>query len=212
MTNRTTQICSLDTLDAELRQLKDKFKQNGYSDHFIDKYIQQKQWDKVSTVDQKPVYISLPYRGEALADLAKHKLNGTVRKAYNATQPRIRFTSSTLLCTSLKERLPAVTTSDYIHSFTCSCGEFDIGRTTRRLADRIPEHKPTCLTKCETKNATSSILTHLVNSGHQVNNETNFLPIYRVYNKGAKCVGNRLLAVAEAISIRLENPKLCVQK
>ena len=58
----------------------------------------------------------------------------------------------------------------------------------------------------------SAILSHLLDTGHSVNPESAFHPIYRVsgvHNRGVRC---RVLAAAEAVAIRLLNPPLCAQK
>ena len=99
-----------------------------------------------------------------------------------------------------------------MYSFTCSCGAGYIGRTTRRLSDRVREHHPRALTTGLARIGSSSILDHLIDSGHTVDVETAFRPIYRVSGFHSKGVKYRILATAEAIGIRLLRPTLCNQK
>jgi hypothetical protein len=60
--------------------------------------------------------------------------------------------------------------------------------------------------------ATSSILTHLLETGHTVDVLTAFKPIYEVPIKMPKLARIRLLSTAEAIAIRIFIPELCIQK
>jgi len=56
------------------------------------------------------------------------------------------------------------------------------------------------------------MLTHLVDTGHTVDINKAFRPIYRVSPFHTKAHKHKQLAIAEAISIRLLNPILCIQK
>ena len=58
----------------------------------------------------------------------------------------------------------------------------------------------------------SSIVAHLVESGHKVNPLKAFRVLYNVPTVGARNVRLRRLAIADAVAIELFNPPLCAQK
>ena len=97
------------------------------------------------------------------------------------------------------------------YSFTCTCSASYVGRTTRRLSQRIKEHKPAWLRTGCLKTLTSAIVAHLAETGHQVDNDS-FKVIHRVPPNRPKSVRQRQLAISEAVAIRLLNPSLCAQK
>ncbi|KAA3677536.1 uncharacterized protein DEA37_0006102, partial [Paragonimus westermani] len=55
-----------------------------------------------------------------------------------------------------------------------------IGRTTRRLSERIREHQPVWLTRGSTRPCSSAVATHLIESNHLINQTESFRPIYRI--------------------------------
>ncbi|CAH8477687.1 unnamed protein product, partial [Schistosoma rodhaini] len=55
-----------------------------------------------------------------------------------------------------------------------------IGRTTRQLNQRVSEHLPSWLGKGMVKSIRSSILSHLIDSGHEVDRNQSFKVIYRI--------------------------------
>ena len=108
--------------------------------------------------------------------------------------------------------MPSSAASFCVYSFTCSCGACYIGRTTRHLSVRAREHHPVWLSSGITKSIKSSVLAHLVDTGHTIDIKQSFQPIYRVKGNQSKLIRNRILVTAEAIGIRLFNPLLCAQK
>ena len=104
------------------------------------------------------------------------------------------------------------TTSYCVYQFVCSCGTSYIGRTTRRLAERIREHHPSWLCQGLKRSGGTAITAHLVETEHQVRMGESFKPIYMIVGVRSKQVKQRLLSTAEAIAIRLMKPPLCVQK
>ncbi|BHF61333.1 hypothetical protein SprV_0100430700 [Sparganum proliferum] len=87
-----------------------------------------------------------------------------------------------------------------------------IGRTSRRFSMRIREHLPAWLGKGETRSISSAILARMVDSGHRVDPNEAYRVIYKVPSSYSKLLGQRLLATAEAVAIRLRKPILCAQK
>ena len=99
-----------------------------------------------------------------------------------------------------------------IYRFACSCGASYKGKTTRSLSTRIVEHIPVWLAKGEQKSIRSSILAHLVDTGHRVDPSIAFTVVYRISRNLYRSVKLKLLNTAEAVAIHLEKPDLCVQK
>ena len=99
-----------------------------------------------------------------------------------------------------------------IYQFKCICGATYVGRTTRQLSKRIKEHQPRWLRLGGRGVVSSSIVAHLLESGHSIEAERSFTIIYRVPMNGSKASRFRTLAMAEAISIRLLKPELCSQR
>ena len=112
----------------------------------------------------------------------------------------------------LKDEVPRLATTYCIFEFNCSCGASYIGRCSRNLVFRVREHLPVWLNKGAVKTINSSILDHLVQTGHKADTDKSFSIIYRVPNKLTKASRYRILQIAEAIAIRLKQPELSTQK
>ena len=210
---RSTRICSEDTIEHELRELRSIFLQNGYPERLLEKYIRVIQpVSKSPTANRKKVYISLPFKGDELANKTKQSLSTKINKVFGAAELHINFHSVPAIHLHLKDKLPISATSFCVYNFSCSCGASYIGRTARRLSDRIREHCPAWLSKGMIKSVNSSILAHLVDHNHSVDFQTSFRPIYTVNGRLSKPIRHRLLAIAEAIGIRLFKPVLCLMK
>jgi hypothetical protein len=113
---------------------------------------------------------------------------------------------------SLKDKLSVEDQSMLVYSFNCCCAAEYVGRTTRRLSERIKEHHPAWLGKGLIRKISSAITAHLVETNHQVDVKKSFKIIYKVQGNQPRAGQLRMLAIAESIAIRLRNPALCVQK
>ena len=135
-----------------------------------------------------------------------------IEETYKAAKLFLQFSSIYLGTSQLKDKIPCCTTSFCVYSFTSFCGTSYIGRTTRRLSDRVREHHPFRLSKGQVRNTyTSAILNHLIESNHNVDIKRSFNIVYRIPYHIPKLTKFRLLAISEAISIRLCDPELCSQ-
>ena len=135
-----------------------------------------------------------------------------VESTYYAAKLNTIFRTSKAIRSHLKDQLPRFATSFCVYSFECSCGASYIGRTSRRLSERINEHHPAWLRNGLSKSSCSAITTHLVDSGHSITRDSCFKGIHRVPSRYSRIAKLRLLCVAESIFIRLVNPILCIQK
>ena len=213
LTNRALKICSTDTLEKELEYIGEIFVNNGYPARFVKRNIDSvTQTPKPSTAEKKRVYISLPFKGDAFTELITRRLKSAIETTYPAAQLCVSFKSNPVIRTQLKDTLPCFTTSYCVYSFECSCGASYIGRTTRRLSERIREHMPSNLSKCLNNTNASSIAMHLAETNHQADQRNVFNVVQRIRPSQTKLVKQRLLSITEAICIRLRNPDLCAQK
>ncbi|BHF66006.1 hypothetical protein SprV_0200902000 [Sparganum proliferum] len=210
---RVRRICSPETVDAELQQLRNILHENGYPERFILRNKGERTAKPtMATAEKKDLFIRLPFQGDAAADLVRRRLKAAITSAFSAANLRVCFTNSPLLRLGGKDRLPLQATSMCIYSFTCSCGAGYVGRTTRRLEKRVREHIPAWLGRGEKKSISSSILAHLVDTNHRVDAKEAFHVVYRTPASFSRGLRQRVLATAEAVAIRLANPVLCCQK
>lgn len=211
--DRAMKICSDSTLATEIETLANTFRQNGYPDRFLEKHLKPRPPRKPKyEVPLKPLYLRLAFKGDAASELLTKRLQRAIGRTYFAAKLHASFTNRPLIRQELKDKLPQQTTSMCVYQFVCSCGDSYIGRTTRQLSKRMSEHLPSGLRRGQPGSIRSSILAHVLNTGHAVPASTAFKPIYEVPVKMPKSIRTRVLATAEAIGIRINRPKLCVQK
>ncbi|CAH8460842.1 unnamed protein product [Schistosoma guineensis] len=167
---------------------------------------------EISTVRKKHLYMKVQFNGDVASDTLKYRLTKVITKTFYAANLALTFSCRPAMSTQTKDKLPELASSMCIYKFSCSCGDSYIGRTTRQLNQRMSEHLPTWYIKGQRKTIRSSILAHLIDSGHAVDKLKSFRVIYRIPPSFPDGVRSRLLYIAEAIGIRTYNPNLCVQK
>ena len=213
LADRARKICTVDTLSDELKFILDSLMQNGYPAKFVEMHLGARaKLPRLPTVEKKILYLSLPFKDDKIAEVTKRRLTNAVNATYNAASLRICFTTKPMLVQQLKDKIPVLCASFCVYSFTCSCGSSYIGRTTRRLSQRVREHHPAWLGSNVQKSINSGVLAHLVDSNHVVDVTTASTPIYRVPDRYTRGVKSQMLSAAEAIAIKLFNPELCSQK
>nr|CAH8852639.1 unnamed protein product [Trichobilharzia regenti] len=158
------------------------------------------------------LYMNLQFNGDQSTEILRNRLSRSLKKTFPAAELRLTFSTRPMIRMNVKDKLPLLASSMCIYQFTCSCGARYIGRTQRSLSKRVNEHLPSWFYKGENRCPRSSILEHLIDSGHQVKPEINFKVIYRIQGNLAKSVRIKLLHIAEAMAIHLLNPELCIQK
>ncbi len=202
---RTRKICSEDTVDAELASLKNTLLRLGYPPRFIDKYnkpLRTKMTELLAP--KKPVFISLPFKGDNILHTIKRRLLSAIQRTYYAAELIICSPTKPLPVPCAKDALPLHATSNCVYEFTCTCGCKYIGRTQRQLAARAKEHLPSWLFKQENRTPRSSITEHLLDAGHSVDPIASFRVLVRART-------NRILRYLEAAAIRRFKPDLCKQ-
>ena len=111
---------------------------------------------------------------------------------------------------SPKDRLGNLTKSNVIYNFTCSCSADYVGKTSRRLEERIKEHIPKWLAEGKqgpprSRSAPQSAITrHLQRCRPTAANAQNF-KVIETSNT------SRRLGFLEAVTILIRQPKLCMQ-
>ena len=166
----------------------------------------------IYTTERKPIYICLPFKGEVSSERVNRRLFRAIRSAFASTTLKSWSTTSVLFSLNLKDKVPSHDQSMVVYSFSCCCAAEYIGRTTRRLSQRIREHHPAWLRTGGKKSITSPVVTHLANTNHIVEPTTAFRVIYKAPLNQPKFTRQRILAAAESIAIRQRQPVLCLQK
>ena len=147
--HRALNICSTSKLPNELNKIKTIFKNSGYPMYIIERTVKKKLAKSATDIifgpSKHPVYISLPYKGVASERVAK-SLRSSVQSTYGAVQLRTIFQTSPMLPNAYKDTLPRLNKSNIVYMFKCNhCKCEYVGKTCRRLVDRIDEHVPSAI-------------------------------------------------------------------
>jgi hypothetical protein len=204
--HRTRKIATNDFINADEKLLYDILAENGYPPKFIDKYSKEPApITRMPTVAKKDVFIRLPYKGDDVSVLIRRRINAVIKRTFYAA--KLVYIEETVKVpqSSKKDPIALIANSNVIYGFNCTCGCRYAGRTSRQLGSRIKEHVPQWLKTNKSGIAHSSITKHLFESRHTVDEEKAFRIIYRARNINE-------LRIAEAVTIRLTQPILCVQK
>ena len=167
LTSRAYKICTPDTLESELCFIRNVLTDNGYPPFFIDRHMQVRQPVlKPLGPEKKPVHVRVPFIGDKAASFLQRSLRQCFR-TYPAANPIVLYKTRRIPHASPKDRLSVWLQDRIIYFFAFTCGCKYVGRTERRLADRIREHVPQWLSndlKCpprSTRIPSSAITRHL---------------------------------------------------
>ena len=123
------------------------------------------------------MYVSLPFEEEVLAELRTMKCQSAyVHAPYSVFQ--LRFQISHQVNSEVK--FLHSSSSCCVYHFECLCRASNVGRTTRRLPDRICEHRPVSLAQGLLTSNSSSIALHNTESAHVTNGTQAIKTVYRV--------------------------------
>ena len=164
-------ICSsYDYFHEEVKFIQSVLLANGYPLNFIEncinRYLNKRYSEKVNTdpvagPEKKKVFMKLPYLG---LDSVKIKIQ--LHRLVSCVSPwvdlKIVFIPAFQLTklSKLKCNFPLTTMSNVVYKITCAdCSEFYIGKTERRLGQRIKEHM-----SCDN----SALRKHSVQTGHRI--------------------------------------------
>ena len=111
-----------------------------------------------------------------------------------------------LLPTPSKDRLAVMSTPNVVYQFTCSTCQLQyIGKTARRLEERVKEHLPKWLNGASVGVTKSSITEHIVETGHRCHRDDCFTILHKARHPA-------MLKFVEAVAIKRLKPALNVQQ
>ena len=151
LADRAMKICSKVHLNEELTKIREILGNNGYPISLIktrlSKMMQGRDLPKIFGPQKCPVYLRLPYLGEFSERISK-SVRHHVEKTFLSVNLRTVFSTKSILPKSTKDVLPSLTKSKVVYQFKCAhCDSVYVGRTLRRLRERIDEHVPRSLKK-----------------------------------------------------------------
>ena len=167
---------------------------------------------KNPTVTRKKVYMSLPFTGNEASNTSVENCPQNWTKDFTAAQLRIHLNWTPIIRTNVKDRLPSSASSFCVYNFHCLCGTSYIDRTARRLSDKVEEHCPSWFRNGHVKSISGSVLAHLVDSNHNIDDQSASRHIYRGNSQLSQPIKHRLLAISEVTAIRLFHSSLCRKK
>ena len=209
--HRATIVCSdQDSLEKEIRKLRQTFEQNNYNVNFFDKEtnkyferklqkkISEQEVEKTTTPNKRKAWIKLPYIGKPSVHLGKRlqtllhrQMDTDLRVTYGTTKIKDSF--------RLKDRDAPEICTQVVYKFTCP-GDPDItyiGFTNRSLRERVAEH-------LNIKKCTTAVSDHISQCKTCCENgvSINDFKILR------QCQQKWDTPVHEALLIKKENPRL----
>ena len=223
--HRAVSICSPSTLDDEIAKITDILRSNGYPQELVVKTIQVHReklaTPKICGPQRCPVPIKLPFLGPTSSKYER-ELKVMTRQCFYSAEPRVIFTSKPILSHVLKDHIPAKDTSLVIYQFECYCESNYVGKTKRRLTDRMKEHIPACVKNYYAKTpdqdyknnitlvraATKSSVAH-----HLLENKNCGLKLSECkFTILRKCRSSFEMDVFETVFIASKEPTLCKQR
>ncbi|CAH8473689.1 unnamed protein product [Schistosoma haematobium] len=204
--HRTERICTADTIEQEVMNVKKCLKNNRYPLKFIEKYGKsENKKPKEITATKKTIFIQLQFKGDNVTGSINMRLKTALTRTYPAAKLIVLSKTTRSLTQSKIDRYPFHVTTNCVYKFTCICQSSYIGRTERRAYVRFKEHIPKSLRLNGLKETSSAITRHLLDTGHEVDIRKSF----KMVNKQSS---SNLLKFAEAIAIKRLKPDLCTQK
>ncbi|VDP43173.1 unnamed protein product [Schistosoma margrebowiei] len=89
--------------------------ENRYPEKFINKNITNKREHREClTVNKKPLYIRLQFRGDEPSEMLRLKLSRPIQRAFNAGKLQLPFSTRQMITLRLKDKLPRPATSFFI--------------------------------------------------------------------------------------------------
>ena len=138
-------ICTKRRLNGEIERIKKILLDNGYPKNVIYAQIAKKiaQFFTLKRFgpEKCPVYLRVPWIGKPSTNLEK-EVKTAVESCYGSVSTRLVFTSKRMLPVARKDVLPTTQKSLVIYEYKCHCDSRYVGRTSRRLQDRIKQHAP----------------------------------------------------------------------
>ena len=199
----------------ELKHLRKVFhKRNGYPQWFITKVMNEVKRSNIprehfqgineneNGVTSKRTLI-LPYAGEKGCSIVSSPEKQLKRSLPNNVKPNIGFTGTKLSSNfNVKDPVPFSEKHDVIYIPVCEterCNEGYVGECTRRLCERVKDHKG--------RDHSSHLVKHVVETGHLPVDTANFEVIGSGYRDNA-----RRRKIAEVLLVKKLKPTLNIQE
>ena len=150
-------------------------------------------------------YVSLPFLGHYSYNL-RNRLQSMFRKHFPQVNVRIVLSNKNTIGSMFptKDRIPIRIRSNVIYRFKCTgdgCYSSYIGSTTRRLGERMCEHKGVSfLTGNRLSDPKSSILDHCRKKGHPITDDS--------FDILGSCRPEENILLLESVYIKYHNPDL----
>ena len=222
--NRTRKISSDRFIEKDLADLRQIFLSNGYPAKLLDKLFHTITYNKEKPIGPQkcPVYLKLPWIGPISENYFSKALKQTIEKTFFAAHLRCIFSTKSILSPTPKDPLPASSSSCVVYEYKCECGARYVGRTTKRLDERIKQHVPNRILKnivptrqqpkrqcnlISVANCDSSIGKHLLENKKCAETYSN-----SQFKVLSKCRSLFSLKIYESMYIKLGQPDLCKQK
>jgi hypothetical protein len=214
LAHRARRICSPEWLETEINLVRECLISNGYPPFFVERYLNCppiKDTDPISVAEKKKIFMKIPYIGENGTKFFMQSFRKILRD-FPAAEAKVVFSTQRIPVPPLKDRMPLTAQCNVIYSFVCSCGSSYIGRTKRRLQERIKEHLPKWLCQGKrrpraTNPPASSITRHLMEKQCGADRAASAFRV--LHRTGASPLKQR---IAEALYIKRKKPDLCIQK
>ena len=134
---RISKLCSGESLDTELAQLKGVFQENGYPTSIINQTLYSSNSAPSTNTDQDTdtTWVSMPYVRGVSERIAKSLSKANIKIAHKAG-PSLRQTLS-----HLKDRPSFAKRKGVIYKIPCNCGKCYVGETYRHVGKRLSEHQ-----------------------------------------------------------------------
>ena len=143
--HRALKICTRNHLKQEMENIKKILPDNGYPEDVIKQQILRTaarfSTPKPFGSDKCPFYLKVPCMGEPSTKLSS-AVKAAVDNCFASVNPRVIFTSKSILPIARKDVVPATKKNIVIYEFQCHCDSWYVGCTLQRLEDRIRQHVP----------------------------------------------------------------------
>ena len=212
LVSRAVKICSEDTLENEIEQLRQILANNGYPSNVVERVIRSALTPRQPAIGPKqfPVYLRLPWIGTRASEGFETRIDQAVKRGYGTCSVKVIFTSRPMFCSSVKDRLPTQQLSNVIYLFQCRCDCRYVGKTTQHLETRIKQHVP-CSARLAIqagkKPVTSSAICEHLTANPECAKEfssAKFSVLHKARNRA-------MLDMLEAVCITTREPELCKQ-
>ena len=231
LTHRAINICSPIHLDAEIENISTIFLNLGYPENIVKHVIRSKLETRNSVAfgpSKCPAYLRLPYIGN-VSNRFEKQLSKAVTNCYGAVSLRVIFGTRTLFAGAgaLKDRSPIHHKNNTVYLYKCHCDSAYVGRTGKRLHQRIDQHVPLYMRNTTTTNGVRTSGRRRRRRRRGTINFDNLSAIGQHLLQNPECRRNFRedrfsvlatarsdfhLSVLESIYIQLQRPNLCRQK